>query len=316
MATTKMRPLTFSIHGDYLTDIVRQVWVEGEMTKAIHILKSGFPMFKMDLIMDIILGKKKLVGINEMVIEDDNATECCGIPLLSMDQQIEKREKALKVREEKMLALEEMRNGVIENIPSIYGLIPVPCSLLQSYSSCTGRNKYGFKDGFTNEMYAEWFPEQVEYAKQKLDTAMVQRRIKDTMLAAGISSNLANSLIENPIKTLDSVISKATGKPSIDKDLNGLNGWISPDGDFYSCGFMEHIDLADSLGFSEGEIEKTWVKVRDREDPRGFAEIRKCLPHDFMLPNKITQSQFDTIYSWCQKHGRNTPEDIETYIQD
>jgi hypothetical protein len=324
--TTKT--LHFSISGDYITDIVRQVWVEGDMTKAIHILKSGFPMFEMDLIMDIILGKKKLVGINEMTIEDDDTTECYGIPLLSMDQQIANKEKALKEREDKILAMEQMNNGEIEKIASVHGLIPVPCSLLQSYPTLYG-TRYGFKDGFTIEMYEELFPDKVEEAKKKLSVVMFKRRIKDTMIASGLNARLAGDLVEDPISAIDKTTGMAKlndGIPKVDKDLDGLNGWISPDGDFYSCGFMGHIDLADRLGFKEGEIEKTWVKVRDRKDPNA-AEFREFLESDFSFPclsgglsamimsESITQSQYNTIFSWCQKHNRNMPEDIEEYVK-
>jgi hypothetical protein len=99
-------------------------------------------------------------------------------------------------------------------------------------------------------------------------------------------------------------------KTTPDTELLGMNGWIFPDGKFYSCGFMGHIKLADALGATEGKLERDCVKVQDSLEPKAIIpRTGDDFPH---IPDGgITQAQYDTMHDWCQKHDRELPSDLK-----
>lgn len=99
-----------------------------------------------------------------------------------------------------------------------------------------------------------------------------------------------------------------------DPSLKSAYGWIAPNGDFYGCQRKGHSYLADCLWDqfyakdvlkqenSEYNIEqKGWLKVTD-----------SCVDGELLLlcEKDLTQAQLDTVFDWCQKHGKNLPKDI------
>ena len=73
--------LHFSIEGEFLTNLSRTLFIEGTPLKAINILTKGLAGFPESFAIQVISGKKKLTGVNEFNIEDDNTKEKYGIPL-------------------------------------------------------------------------------------------------------------------------------------------------------------------------------------------------------------------------------------------
>ncbi len=75
--------LHFSVDGDFLTETARDTWVSDLPKKAVEILVVGLIGMPQDLAIEIITGKKKLVGNSNdgITVEDDNVTEVCGIGL-------------------------------------------------------------------------------------------------------------------------------------------------------------------------------------------------------------------------------------------
>jgi len=46
------------------------------------------------------------------------------------------------------------------------------------------------------------------------------------------------------------------------KETTPTTGWIDRDGNFYPCGYGEHVKFSEKIGFTEQELEqKGWVKV-------------------------------------------------------
>ena len=66
-------------------------------------------------------------------------------------------------------------------------------------------------------------------------------------------------------------------------------GWISPDGQFYKCGVLEHADFAaNTLNRDDRELDKAgWIKITNCFGGR-------CVASDHYL---ITQAQYDTLLS-------------------
>ena len=306
MTITKLH---FSVSGEYITNIARQVWVEGELDKAIKIMGDVIGLPDADK-MAVIQGKKKLVGDSDVGIslEDDNVTECCGIKILSYEEEFAKqRAKVRRAKLEARITMEILnRDG--ENIASPWGLLFVPRSLLDWRVSIGSGRRYFIKprDGEvgmdTWERFEREFSGLVDEARDRADK--FRRKMVNGYVPSINGSVNTEQLLDNFLEESNKEI-----KTSPDASLVGLNGWIFPDGKFYSCGFMGHIRLADALGSTEGKLEEDCVKVQDCKEP--LAVIPRDggnFPH---IPLKgVTQAQFDTMWGWCQKHGRELPKDI------
>lgn len=88
---------------------------------------------------------------------------------------------------------------------------------------------------------------------------------------------------------------KPTPPPEPQDKISHRFGWLSPEGRFYRCEWMEHIWLARALGSSEVELEnKGWIKIEKGEA---------------FIPDKAaTQRQLDLIFDFYAKDGREMPE--------
>lgn len=68
-----MEELHFSVSGEYITRFARERFCEtGDVQTGIDILIKALSGFPNDLAREVVKGKKKLVGINEVTVEDDN----------------------------------------------------------------------------------------------------------------------------------------------------------------------------------------------------------------------------------------------------
>jgi hypothetical protein len=67
-----MNELHFSITGEYVTNFVREKYKEtNDISVAVDLLTKMLVGFPVDLATAVVLGNKKLVGTNEVEIEDD-----------------------------------------------------------------------------------------------------------------------------------------------------------------------------------------------------------------------------------------------------
>lgn len=132
---------------------------------------------------------------------------------------------------------------------------------------------------------------------------------KDTKLM-GLGASSMMAMIPGFAAAQEAILNPETGKPKADPKLEGKNGWITPAGKFFPCKFMGHVNLADRLGMTEADIEKSHVKVQDSKDPNAMIKrFDDDFPH---IPSRgVTQAQFNTMDKWCAKHGRKMPENIE-----
>lgn len=71
----------FSVSGEYLTNFARGRFADGDPKKAVEVLTIGLNGMPLGIACDIVMGKKKLVGWNELELEDDNVSEHSGIKL-------------------------------------------------------------------------------------------------------------------------------------------------------------------------------------------------------------------------------------------
>lgn len=71
----KVEVLHFSVTGEFITDISRNLWAEGEHAKAIKLLVDGVHEFTECMALEVVTGKKKLVGTNNFILVKDSATK-------------------------------------------------------------------------------------------------------------------------------------------------------------------------------------------------------------------------------------------------
>jgi len=88
---------------------------------------------------------------------------------------------------------------------------------------------------------------------------------------------------------------ESRSKPVVRDEITGTSGWLTPEGKFYPCAWMEHIRTVDALGFDERQVEKLgWIKI---ESTNGAIAPEK----------EPTQAQINAIWDWCQREGRECP---------
>lgn len=63
----------FSVTGEFVTRIARNLWAEGEHAKAIRLLVNGVQGFAECMALDVVSGRKKLVGTNDLKLVKDSA---------------------------------------------------------------------------------------------------------------------------------------------------------------------------------------------------------------------------------------------------
>jgi len=98
-------------------------------------------------------------------------------------------------------------------------------------------------------------------------------------------------------------------------NLSSNNGWILPNGDFYSCERDEHSTTAD-------EIFNTILNLIPNRDPSILAEeqgwvkiaqaIDKINSLYILCLFKLKQPQIDTLFDWCILHKTKFPS-IDDY---
>jgi phosphohistidine swiveling domain-containing protein len=71
-----MEKVNFSIEGEFLTNHFRNLCLEGNWNKAINQLKESLIGIDLDTVISILSGKNKLVGVNDLSLEEDiNSSE-------------------------------------------------------------------------------------------------------------------------------------------------------------------------------------------------------------------------------------------------
>ena len=89
--------------------------------------------------------------------------------------------------------------------------------------------------------------------------------------------------------------------PKPDRTFKSGDGWITPDGKFYPCRYMEHIWAAHKIaGLEEKDAEKRgWIKLSDN-----IAMGKKV----YEGGKKPTQKQRDTLFDWCNAQKVDYPD--------
>jgi hypothetical protein len=255
----------FVITGEFITRQARAFWAEeGEHKRAMELLEcmEGLPQSAM---LDILEGRAKLVGDSKIgvTLEEDN------VPMQTLKDVLS------KLREERDVAQDErddafqMIAGNTVGVASPTGLRHVPQrktekrfggppTLIKGYD-WEGSGEPGDKEPLYRQ--SEW-----------------NRRTESIVLGS----------IEAPEPK------KVAPVPS--DTITGSNGWLSPEGKFYSCAYGGHNQLMWGLDLDTDPI--GWVKLQERDGEHHI------FPKDY---DNVTAVQKEKISLYCSGRGVETP---------
>lgn len=271
-----MGNFSFRIDGTDLTKLVRTLWADEEQPeKALMILHAAFPEMTRGQQISILSGEKKLVG-NEHVMNllDDGVSETeLGNPLypeIIFRKLLARAKKADGQRKDAVALL--MRDTVAMGSPK--GLVHVP--FWRTTPTSSGRKLVTDLD---DTMYQE---SPMTFISPKL-TLKPKPKEKPEPKKRPLSEPLTR--------------------------IVGDSGWLTPNGEFYPCGYMEHDGVISDLNMEVKEVEKLgWIRMS-----RSYAELNSDRS-PFSYPSKTpTQKQIDMIFDWSVERKVKVPEWTVSY---
>jgi len=294
----------FSISGDFITEHVRNLLTEEKPAAAWNLLMESLPGITMEQAADVLSGRSKLVGVNNVDLVEDNpkADSAALMAKLMADAQEGQRLKRLLGGWRDVAGLAHMayhpvlsRNGGGPKRGSPAGLIDevvvrnmiggdqMPGLLMQVFPA------------FTTEEYEAYFAKYGDALRQLVEESHPYL-YREQSLRQSIAEKLPKGVV-------DAVMNPPAPNPApkpgdISKEDNG---WILPDGTFYPCGFMGHGQLACDLGVQDDKAGTAlgWVRV-------GFSQWT-CTRSVVQGNQEPTQSQINKVDAYCEVNDMELP---------
>lgn len=318
--------LHFSMDGEFLTAIARDwFWnVDKPYKKCEELLLSCMvgddDEQKRHICQDIIEGRKKLVGINEFELVDDNVRVR---PITQKLEELQRKMLVSQIREDMIahplnyvdrFAMTDSYETLCNNAKHHY----IDCSYHGIKSFLYG--KAGYSDAFSNGAWLFTHPELVaefngEPLPEQESTPEFYKTGFWTKLSNWIDENMKGTSVERRQHLYNSYISD---KP-IQHQLTEY-GLIAPDGTWYACEFGEHAALAGriimrnkkSFGLSDHEVlnmaydwsgkglgflyKRGWIAVRNPSMGYTFLDMDET--------RTATKAQVNTVFDYIGKFNR------------
>lgn len=296
----------FQIHGDFITDHCRSLIEEGKPKNAWLILTEGLPGITTEQAAEVLTGRKKLEGVNDVDLVDDDAGAESSAEFIA--QIMEDAQEGIRLRK----LLENFRNmaglchkaynpprdyrgnakrgspaGLIDEavIKNMLGGDQVPNLLMQVFPP------------FTEKEFDEYFE------KNQDDLYNLVSEVHPWTRTSGAEDMARRTGL--PKKVVDAVMNppEPQKKPKTGDIKKEDNGWILPDGKFYPCGFMGHGQLACDLGMANsdrGAEDLGWVRC-------GLSEMDGSRNIRIKDGKEPTQAQINKIDLYCEANDMELP---------
>lgn len=318
--------LHFSMDGEFLTAIARDwFWkMDKPYKKCEELLLScmmgGNEEEKRHVCQDIIEGRKKLVGVNEFELVDDN------VHVRSLGQKVEELQHKMlvnQIREDMIahplnyvdrFAMTDSYETLCTNAKHHY----IDCSY--DGIKCFLYGETGYSDAFNNGAWLFTHPDLVaEFNGEPLPEQESNPEFYKTdfwtKLASWIEANMKGTSVERRQRLYNSYISD---RP-IQYQLTEY-GLIAPDGPWYACEFGEHAALAgriimrnrEAFGLSDHEVlnmaydwsgkgldflyKRGWIAIRNPSMGNTFLDMDET--------KTATKAQVNTIFDYISKFNR------------
>lgn len=323
----KTTTVHFSICPTWFTNLLRTLWIENEYGKAFRIVDSAFPEMTIEDKIYLVTGKKKLVYADCDDAEEKSIFNLSGddwkpsgaytgmkVPTVAdvfeQSQLFQNNKEALQLlREVSVLAhsakgIKSRKGGMgftAKGSPKGWinarDVVELICRVFPAPSSEQWEDfwsKYGEEVG---DIKGEDEFASLETMVSAITNSVTTQEKDQKELAARWSPTTATN-IDVYLAHERELSERPAPKP--DSTVSADDGWITPDGKFYPCGYMEHVWLADKLGKEEREAEKAgWVKISHGLEGKLYIHKGEREP---------TQKQLDTLFDWCQKHKVVLPD--------
>jgi hypothetical protein len=280
----------FTVEGEFVMEKARDLWREGLPDKALRLIRC-LQGITYDQALDVLEGRAKLTGDSNVGVgmEPDN-TE---MPTLAEILQ-KQREDHDQARDE-VADLVEMAIGETVGVPSPTGLRDVPRRKTER-SGLAGRSK--LRAGYSFEDNPQPGTKPIRIYRERDDVTLDPKpkvRVRKTVPKEDPIAGIANrwkELLED---------ARPIPPPSPEKTITSNTGWLSRDGKFYPCRWMEHVSMAIRLGDEEGSLErKGWVKLAMHNGKQMF--------WGFFEPEPApTDDQRRMVGDYCAQNGLKLP---------
>jgi len=304
--------LCFWTTGENMTRVTRAFWEERNCIHAFKTAKEGFGMTE-DQALDLFEGRMKLEGDTR---EDPNlysaADSYKGIPVSEMMDWFE--EKYIALRTDKLKYDLNLRNNMIKylGLGQGVGILDTQreaknaalCMEKKTFEylrnlmflyNITDRSIADFEIKVNEALREAEFSKDASYIKDDLDAQNAKvlfdanlRRLNKSIAAA---PKTVDEFIENEDK-IDN-LQAIKGEP---KDSS--SGWLSPEGDFYPCPYLGHIDLKTKLA-EEGIVED--VVCESDLEQQGWAKVSSFRVYN--LDGCFSNKQKDFIFDFITVHN-------------
>jgi hypothetical protein len=283
----------FSLSGEWFTEHVRSLWAQED--RADHALKTlmvSLHGITHEQAISILEGRNKLVGNSSddagiQLVPDDSKKK---VKLPTLEETLKRLTDERNEARDETADLIQLRTGETVGLGSPGGLRKVPLrKTIKSYKS--GRRKLA--PGYE-------FPDQPEETREK-----GSKDLKFFEETERSNYSVARSKLPIPKRpAAPKAVKVPEERPPEGRDvIDSDSGWLSPEGKFYACSYMQHIWMASRLDADEVHLEdKGWVKLCRGADGQhhifGFLRDIKARP---------TAVQIRMITDFCLTGGFELP---------
>lgn len=140
-----------------------------------------------------------------------------------------------------------------------------------------------------------------------------------TMLYAEAHANMqmtaaASGLDFENVPSIDAMMNRgAEIEPVLDEHMTSASGWLLPNGNYYGCGSMEHIGLADALLKHTGSSMATSENSELIAESFGWVKISRSMMGLYVICKKTpNKKQFDKLWDYSVLHKKDYEEMVQS----
>jgi len=321
----------FTISGDFITNHSRNLWTEGSYSKALDFLECIDGLTHEQRV-DILAGKLKMIGANSTLdlVEDEwkPGEDIDYPPFVEGMRRGDNWHELKELRENAAwkIAYEEWpyyNYSIFDRKRTRYS------GILAKIAKHVGEQRAAqIMQTVQNEKMDDWSgrkpPEPlVKTDEEKKESSVLSKSSTldpiEMLYAQTQNQMMVNAVLagQDPssVPTVEAMMNRGSNlKIKLDSKMESANGWLLPNGNYYGCGVMEHVGLAENL------MEHLKISVPDSNHERhaedlGWIKISKSSTGFYIISKKKpTQKQQNKLWDYCQKHNRDYDEYVSRLL--
>lgn len=320
----------FSITGEFITRHARSLWQERSFAKAYDTLECVMGTTR-DQHDDVLQGRMKFTGTNQLTLESDTWTppkgyptprdlllQAAAFPELEDRRQDEARQILTnaakltghwasdedKAEAELLIAAASRLIGHDEALAELANICAEP-EMISEHSMFAIRPDHRSPRARKIAELPEFKDIGLGDCRGSEDImASVAARAQETLRRMAMKKE---GFDPDVMPSTDALLHRGHNlTPTLCPDMSSVNGWLLPDGKFYGCGTMEHIGLVENL------LKDKVANLSDAEDHAeslGWIKLaRSFTGFHCIARKKPTKRQLTKLWDYAQKHDRDYEE--------